>query len=122
MTDTRPLVLLESPLSSPYEYGLRLHRAYLDAIIADSLDRDEVPIATHKLYPEALDDNDPRERDLGIQTAHRLRRHVDLVAVYFDLGISPGMILGIKEAKKVGLRLEFRSLYSHPIPSHFSEY
>lgn len=98
-----------------------MHRAYLELCMLDSINRGEVPIATHKLYTDCLDDSDSRERMLGMDTLNELMLRTDFHAVYYDLGISKGMIQGIDRAKRINKRLVLRSLFSHPLPRDMHE-
>lgn len=97
------IVVLESP---------ERNVAYARRCLRDSLMRDEAPIASHLLYtqPGVLDDNDPHERLLGVNRGHAYLLVADLVAVYTDLGISPGMQTGIQRASMIGLRVDFRQI------------
>ena len=56
------LTIIESPFTHSHPEGRKLHAAYLELCIRDSLLRGEVPIATHKLYTSALSDDNPSER------------------------------------------------------------
>lgn len=111
MTTSRPLVLVESPFSHPHAAGRQLYRAYLELCLLDAIKRNEVPIATHKLYTDCLDDTIPEERELGMAMLRELMAKTDYHVVYFDFGISAGMQWGIEEAIKANKTIEFRSLY-----------
>lgn len=101
------LVIVESPFAGNIEMNVRYGRA----CIRDSILRGEAPIASHLLYtqPGILDDNILHERMLGIACGHEWMRRADLVAVYQDLGISPGMSQGIMVAGTLGVMVEYRS-------------
>lgn len=72
--------------------------------------RGEAPYASHKLYPGVLDDNVPAQREQGMSAGFVWGEKADLVAVYIDRGISPGMRKGIEVHKKNGIPVELRSL------------
>ena len=108
----RPLVLIESP----YKGAVKLHKAYLRRCFRDSINRGEVPLATHKLYIDVLDDNDPTQRELGMSMMKELIEKTAYSVVYYDLGLSPGMNRGIKYAIEIGKPVYRRSLYNHPAP------
>ena len=95
-------VIVESPYAGHIERNLR----YLRACMADSLSRDEAPFASHALYtqPGVLRDDVAGERALGIEAGFAWRSVADLTAVYTDLGITPGMKLGMQHAKQYELR------------------
>ena len=92
----KPLVIIESP----YAGDRSRNDAYLRAALWDSLARGEAPFASHAIYPQVLDDNDPAQRRLGVEAgfAWADQAPVAIVAVYVDLGISRGMQLGIDRA------------------------
>lgn len=104
-----PLVVIESPFaaSDPSTEVRRIHQVgrncqYARRCMVDSLKRGEYPIASHLLYPGILRDEDPLERQLGIEAGHAWGGRADLTAVYMDRGISPGMKAGIKAARHDG--------------------
>ena len=79
--------------------------------MADCLRRGEAPYASHLLYtqPGVLDDDDPGERMLGIDAGFAWREVTEATVVYTDLGITPGMQLGIGHAGGIG-SVEIRKL------------
>jgi hypothetical protein len=83
----KPIVIIESPFAGDVE----ANRLYLRRCLADSLQRGEAPFASHGLYPGALDDNNPEERELGITAGYEFWRVADKIVFYTDLGVSPGM-------------------------------
>ena len=105
---TRPIVVIESPFSGDVLQNV----AYARACIADSLKRGEAPVASHLLYtqPGILDDNDPEERQQGMEAGWAFFQAASLVAVYTNNGMSSGMEAGIERAKALGLKVEHRSL------------
>lgn len=109
---SRPIVLVESP----YKGNIDFHMSYLRLCFRDSIQRGEVPIATHKLYTDVLNDTDPYERRLGMSMLKELIQHTDFSAVYYDLGVSSGMVFGINYALEVGKPIKPRSLFLHPVP------
>jgi hypothetical protein len=106
----RRLVVIESPYSGDIVRNL----AYVREAMRDCLKRREAPYASHALYtqPGVLDDNDPDERQLGIDVGLLWGRAVNAaVVVYADYGITPGMVIGINRAKAEGREVEIRHLY-----------
>lgn len=97
-------------LESPFAGDEAVNRGYLKACLRDSLSRGEAPLASHALYPGALDDSVPAEREAGMAAGRAWYGFGRAVVVYTDLGISPGMAAGIEHAHGLGKRLEFRSL------------
>ena len=68
------------------------------------IERGYMPVASHLLYPQILDDNIPRERELGLMFGLALLATCDEVWVFTDGGeISSGMAKEIEEAKRLGI-------------------
>jgi hypothetical protein len=101
-----PIVMIESPYAGDVERNL----AYLRAALHDCLMRGEAPFASHGLYTQVLDDTNPDERAHGIQAGFAFREVSDYTVVYTDLGISPGMQMGIEDAHKKINPVKYRSL------------
>lgn len=102
------LVILESPYAGDVEANVE----YARLCIRDSLKRGEAPIASHLLYtqPGILRDEVVDERAHGIAAGHAWLRVCELMAVYQDHGVSPGMQKAIDLAKQSGVPVEFRFL------------
>jgi hypothetical protein len=102
------LVVVESPYAGDVTRNLE----YARAAMADCLARGEAPFASHALYTQigVLDDTKPEERKLGITAGFAWGRHAELVVVYEDLGVTPGMKAGIERAEAMGQPVERRSL------------
>lgn len=100
------LVVLESPFAG----DTRRNIEYAKDCLLDCLNRGEAPIASHLVYPQVLDDTDPVDRARGIEAGLTWILVADLVVVYTDLGISPGMIEGIKRATRDQTSVEYRRL------------
>lgn len=99
-------------VESPYAGNVDRNVAYARLCLKDCLLRLEAPFASHLLYtqPNVLDDSVLEERRLGIEAGFEWRSSADVTVVYTDLGISSGMELGIKHAKKQGRPIEYRTL------------
>ena len=70
-----------------------------------------MPVASHLLYPQMLDDGDPRERELGLSFGLALLRLCDEVWVFMrNNEISDGMRRKIEEAKRLGKRIHYREI------------
>jgi len=78
-------------IESPYAGDIERNTEYARRCIKDSLDRGEAPLASHLLYPQVLDENDPAQRKQGIDAGLVWSRQADLAAFYCDYGRSPGM-------------------------------
>ena len=69
-----------------------------------------LPVASHLLYPQILDDSDPEQRTLGMMFGLSLLRVCDEVWVFappFTWVISPGMAEEIREAQRLNLPLRW---------------
>lgn len=109
------LVIVESPYAG--RTGFKWFDRYLNVRYArkcmkDCLNRGEAPYASHLLYTQlgVLNDSFAEQRLLGMRAGHQWLKKADLVAVYVDRGVTPGMMLGIQTAKKLGIPVEERRL------------
>ena len=100
------LVIIESPYKGKTPEDLERNKRYLRSCIRDCINRGESPYASHRMLTDALDDNDPVERTLGIEaglawrnafrlawrddTPNRVFHRVTPI-FYLDLGWSNGM-------------------------------
>lgn len=114
------LVIIESP----YKGDLERNTRYLRSCIRDCINRAESPYASHRMLTDALDDNDPVERTLGIEAGLAWRhaqqpvfekgvlvQYVDVQHIfYLDLGWSSGMYLAKKCYDEEGIIYEERKL------------
>ena len=91
-------VIIESPYGSSDLSIVKQNILYLKRCLLDSLRKDEAPFASHGFYTQILNDQIPKERSLGMKAGLTWQDKADLVAVYFDYGITKGMELGIKNA------------------------
>ena len=105
-----PLVIIESPFAGDVDTNIKFARACM----RDSLSKGESPMAIHLLYTQEgiLDDSIPEQRNLGIEAGLAWGRYASKTVVYTNLGISPGMELGIQRAKEEGREIEYRELDS----------
>lgn len=67
-------------------------------------------MASHHLMPDILDDSRQLDRALGIEVGLVWGEAADIIAVYGDLGISPGMKAAIAHYKKLGKSIEWRTI------------
>jgi len=109
-TREMPLVLIESPFAGDLETNIQFARACM----RDSLLKGEAPFAMHLLYTQEgiLNDDIPEERKWGMDAGFIWGQHADISVVYTNLGISPGMEIGIQRAQKEGRDIEYRELDS----------
>ncbi len=101
------LVFVESPYAgNNVERNIR----YARACVLDCIDRGETPFAAHLFYTQVLDDNHVGERKLGIELGLHWAAVAETTVVYIDLGITEGMIAGMRDAIERTRNLEVRSL------------
>ena len=91
-------VIIESPFAGGWKNVLYGRRAVLD-----SLSRGESPYASHLLYAQKgmLDDKNTEQRKRGIIAANGWLEVADFVAVYCDLGITTGMVIGLVKGARL---------------------
>ena len=102
------LVVVESPYAGDVEKNIN----YARACMRDCFLRGEFPFASHLLYtqPGVLDDENSKERKLGIEAGLEWVKVAEATVVYTDLGITEGMKQGIKRAEEDGRVVEYREL------------
>lgn len=70
-----------------------------------------MPVASHLLYPQMLNDGDPAERELGMVFGLALLSLCDQVWIFTDGGgLSPGMAAEEREAKRLGKPVRYFDL------------
>lgn len=91
-------VIVESPFAGGFA-----NVRYARECVRDCINRGESPFASHLLFTQrgVLNDAIPEERRAGINAAIGWLQVADYVAVYMDLGITPGMVTGILRAGKL---------------------
>ena len=108
------LVILESPFKASNLFSQDEHIRYARAALRASCYLGEAPMASHLLYPQALDDDNQIERQMGIEAGLAWRYASEGTVVYQDYGISAGMRYGIELAESLGKPVIYRSLEGWP--------
>jgi len=103
-------VVVCSPYSAETRAGVGLNVLYARACLTDSLSRGEAPYASHLLYTQVLDDRDPVGRFQGAEAGLLWLGRADVVVLYVDRGISPGMKAEHRAANDCGIGVETRRL------------
>jgi len=98
----RPIVYICSPYAGEIEKHVKAAQNYSRF----ALDKGYIPIAPHLLFPQFLDDANPRERQLGLFFGNALMSKCSEVWVFGD-HISAGMEAEIKRAKWKNYRLRY---------------
>lgn len=116
MRDKFRQVCLESPYAANAQHTVETHVTYARRCLADSLSRGEAPLCSHLLYPQVLDDADPKARAFAIEAWLSWQWAADLVAVYCDYGISNGMVQAIQAPAYCGYKpeIEYRRIGMNP--------
>ena len=98
----RPIVYICSPYSGDVEKNVEAAQKYSRFAV----DTGYIPIAPHLLFPQFLNDSDPKERSLGLFFGNALMSKCSEVWV-FGSRISSGMEAEIKRAKWKGYHLRY---------------
>lgn len=112
MTDASswPVCIVESPFRADSLAGIELNRLYAIKACQDCLRRQEVPYASHLLFPQMLDEMKPEEREAGLTAGYAMWWCARRIAFYVDRGWSPGMERALVRAKTKFFAIEYRSL------------
>lgn len=104
------LVIIESP----YAGNIKKNVHYARQCVRHSLRLGEAPLASHLLYTQEgiLKDDIYDERVLGMEAGFAWGKAADYVVAYTDLGVSPGMRVGIERARAAGLPVVYRRIQS----------
>ena len=98
----RPIVYICSPFSGDVEGNVKAAQGYSRYAV----DKGYIPIAPHLLFPQFLDDVNPKERELGLFFGNALMSKCSEVWVFGGV-ISAGMEAEIKRAKWKNYRLRY---------------
>lgn len=98
----RPIVYICSPFSGDVDSNIAAAQRYSRFAV----DKGYIPIAPHLLFPQFLNDNDSKERQLGLFFGNALMSKCAEVWV-FGSTISAGMDAEIKRAKWKDYRLRY---------------
>jgi hypothetical protein len=107
-------VILESPYASSGITTKDQNILYARKCLRDCIDRGEAPFASHLLYTQVLNDDDPEERNLGIRMGYQWWVATDYIVFYTDLGWSRGMITALQLAINSKHKFWIRSLTGKP--------
>jgi hypothetical protein len=78
------------------------NKAYALRCLRYCLDKGLAGFGSHLLYPQVLDDATPEQREQGIAAGEAWAASAELVLVFLDYGVTPGMVRGINRAIKAG--------------------
>ena len=103
-------VIIESPYKAKIAIELIRNRQYAFLCLKDCYSRGEAGFASHLLYTNFLNEDNPEERKAGIEMGLNWGVSADITAVYVDYGITEGMKYGIQRANDEGRPVEYRKL------------
>ena len=98
----RPIVYICSPYAGDVETNVQKARRYCRFAV----DKGYIPIAPHLLFTQFLNDDSPKERQLGIFFGNAVMSKCSEVWVFGE-HISNGMEAEIKRAKRKNYRLRY---------------
>ncbi|CAB1255164.1 conserved protein of unknown function [Ruminococcaceae bacterium BL-6] len=98
----RPIVYICSPFSGAVDENIAAAQRYSRFAV----DNGYIPVAPHLLFPQFLDDSNPKERQLGLFFGNALMSKCAEVWV-FGSTVSAGMEAEIKRAKWKDYRLRY---------------
>jgi len=103
----RPIVFICSPFAGDIEKNVKAARKYCRFAV----EMGYIPFAPHLLFPQFLNDNEPKERELGLFFGIALMSKCAEVWVFGET-VSVGMAKEIEKAEKRGMRIRwFNSKY-----------
>ncbi len=101
---TRPLVYICSKYAGEVEVNTYLAAKYCRYAIKQG----RIPVASHLMYPQVLNDNDPRQREMGLQFGLALLLKCSEVWVFNEnRELSEGMRVEIKFARLHGKTVKY---------------
>lgn len=98
----RPIVYICSPYAGNIEANIAAAQRYS----RHAVDIGYIPIAPHLLFPQFMNDSDPKEREMGLFFGNALMSKCSEVWVYGST-ISAGMEAEIKRARWKNYRLRY---------------
>lgn len=98
----RPIVYICSPYAGDTEKNVAAARKYSRFAV----DQGYIPIAPHLLFPQFIDDANPRERQLGLFFGNAIMSKCAEVWVFGGYR-SPGMVGEINRAKNKNYRIRY---------------
>ena len=92
---------------SPYRGDVARNVQYAQELTGRAVRKGLVPITPHLYITQALDDNDPAERAMGMEAGLRLLEPCECIMIGGRYGISEGMRYEIEWAHKMGKNFSF---------------
>jgi len=98
-----------SPLSGDVVRNIQ----YAKKCMHDAFARGYAPFAGHLLYPQVLNDNDPKERMFSMNAAYAFLETCSIALCYLDLGASTGMVADCLKGAELKVHIEYTSILGH---------
>lgn len=83
-----------------------------------AVEQNAIPLASHLLYPQILDDENPRERELGLFFGKVLMDRCSEVWIFSDGDYSDGMQAEYDRAVRKGYRIRYFTTDCREVESH----
>jgi hypothetical protein len=99
----RPLTYIVSPYAGDISANVDAARRYCRFAV----DQGRIPICSHLLYPQFLNDDDPKERELGLLFGKILMDRCEEVWIFTDGEYSPGMEEEYRRAKRKNQKIRY---------------
>lgn len=102
-------VVVESPCAANNSDAWRRNRLYCEAAIMHQVTKGNAPYASHWVYAftDLLDDDDFAARAVGMNTQKMYISRANMLCVYTDFDITPGMLQGIEWAEQFGVPIVY---------------
>ena len=98
----RPIIYVCSPYAGDVENNIAAARRYCRFAVESGF----IPIAPHLLFPQFLDDDNPKERELGLFFGNALLSKCAELWVFGEK-ITSGMSIEIEKAKRKGQLIRY---------------
>lgn len=114
-------VYVASPFQGATVEETRQNIVYARLCMLDSLGRNEAPYLSHLLYTQVWSEA-PALREAGLTAGDAWRGVADLVAVYQDLGVTPGMQRALTAAHETRTPAAGRNLGGGALPTTIDDW
>ena len=111
-------------IASPFAWDTEANIAFAKKACRYAIHQGHTPIAVHLLYPQMLDDNNPEERETGLQLGHRILEVCDELWCCGSR-ISSGMAREITEAQRLGIpirQIGEQEIYQEALPAEMEQH
>lgn len=98
------LIYICSPYAGDVRRNTELARAYCAAAVTEGV----IPVAPHLIFPQFLDDSDPKQREIGLMMGLELLNKCEELWLCTQ-EMFPGMVLEYKHALRAGITTWDRS-------------